>query len=190
MNELSENQTEIEELTSMVDILEQDKYEARKALYSEVFDLRMKYIRLIWDRNSPDHDFNLLQIETLISITEKKLESLQEVGNLEPTEMEDKIVIEEVIIDSSSARNFTQRSSNPPVSDEVLGSSPTIEYSNRFGESESKVLEEKIDGDLKSIPLDSSLVDDFFQTSYTLTTTDEESYLHGGDIFLVGSYVC
>ncbi|RZC87035.1 hypothetical protein C5167_041967 [Papaver somniferum] len=64
--------------------------------------------------------------------------------------------LEGVHVDLNSASNFTQQTSNPPVPDEVLGPSPIIDYSNRSGESESKVLEGKIDGDLKSIPLDSS----------------------------------
>ncbi|RZC52292.1 hypothetical protein C5167_020718 [Papaver somniferum] len=109
---------------------------------AEIKELTTRYIRLIWDRNSPDRDFNLLQIENLISIAEKKLESLQEVGDMEPTEMEDEIVIEEVIIDLSSAPNFTQRPSNPPVSYEVLGSFPATNRSHNL-----------VEGNFRSTPL-------------------------------------
>ncbi|KAI3842435.1 hypothetical protein MKX03_035042 [Papaver bracteatum] len=124
----------------MVDFIEQDKYEAMRALYNELFDLRMQSISLIWDRNSPDRDLNLLNIDILISIVEKKLKSLQveAVGNSDATEVEDEIVMEEVIIDSSSGSNFTQQSSNPPVpdaSDEVLDST-TANLSNWSGDEE------------------------------------------------------
>ncbi|KAI3853006.1 hypothetical protein MKX03_016186, partial [Papaver bracteatum] len=63
----------------------------------------MKSVNLLLDRNSPYRDFNLQQMDILISIAEKKLESLPKIGDLEAMKMEDEIVMEEVIIDSSSA---------------------------------------------------------------------------------------
>ncbi|KAI3885406.1 hypothetical protein MKX03_036298, partial [Papaver bracteatum] len=108
---------EIVESASRFDIYEQAQYEARKAVYYELFDLRMKSINILLDKNFPNRDLNLLQTKCLISIAEEKLDSLPEVGDMEPTEMEDETVTEEVINDSSSDRNST---TVPEASDVVL----------------------------------------------------------------------
>lgn len=64
-------------------------------------------------------------------------------------------------------------------SDGDVDSSPSTDYSNKSGESESKLIKTKIDVDLKSFPPDSSesgSVEDFSQNCFTLTATDEGKF--------------
>ncbi|XP_026391786.1 uncharacterized protein LOC113287296 isoform X2 [Papaver somniferum] len=82
--------------------------------------------------------------------------------------------LEGASIDLSSTSNFTQNSSKPLVpdaSDEDLYSTTTTNFSRRSGES--KMNENKVDVNLKSIQLDLSSERNFFQKSSTPGATDE-----------------
>ncbi|XP_026415414.1 uncharacterized protein LOC113310831 isoform X2 [Papaver somniferum] len=79
----------------------------------------MKSINLLLDRNSPDRDFN----DILISIAEKKLESLPEIEDLETMEREEEIAIEKVVTDFSQIPSNSSEVGDASLYLELINSS-------------------------------------------------------------------